>query len=206
MEYLNNLNSAFKLTKIISIISIFGAFILITVFYFSSQAKIEKSREKIYVLSNGDVLQFALSKNIDENRPAEIKSHVATFSKLFFELDPDPKDIKEKVDKALVLIDNSGQQMHSSRKEKLYYHKIVESSISLRMKIDSTRVDISRYPYGVTVYGKQKFIRPSKITYRNFIADCQIRNVKRTDDNPHGLFIENFKLIDNKIINERSRN
>jgi len=190
----------------LSIISIFGAFILVAVFYFSSEAKIQQSREKIYVLSNGEVLQFALSKNIKENRPAEIKNHVATFSKLFFEFDPDPNDIKDKVNKSLVLIDNSGLQMHSSRKEKLYYHKIVESSISLRVKIDSTKLDMSNYPYGVTIYGKQKLIRPSKITYRNFNAICQVRNVRRTDDNPHGLFIENFRIIDNKVINEKSRN
>jgi len=128
------------------------------------------------------------------------------FSKLFFEFDPDPKEINKSIDRALVLIDGTGQQMHSSRKEALYYHKVVEGSISSRIIIDSVQVDLSTYPYRSKVYGKQQLIRPSKVIYKNLVSICQLRNVKRTDDNPHGLYIEKYKLLDNRTTDENSRN
>lgn len=206
MEELRNLNTAYKTTRLTVIIIIILSFIFSTGIYFLSRNDINKSREKIYVLTNGDILQFALSKNMEENRPAEIKNHLLKFHKLFFEFDPDPNNLKNEIDQALVLIDNSGQQMHSNRKEALYYHKIIEGSISSRVKIDSMKVDVSSYPFKSIVYAKQKLIRPSNMILKNLVATCQLRNVKRTDDNPHGLFIENYKLINNKTIDEKSRN
>lgn len=206
MEYLKNLNSAFKLVKILSLSIVLMCFVFVLAFYYMSEKKVNESREKVYVLSSGSVLDFALSKNMEVNRPAEIKNHLETFNRLFFEFDPDPKDILERIDKALVLIDNSGSLMHSNRRESLYYHRIVEGSISSRIQVDSIKVDISSYPYRAQFFGKQKLIRPSNVILKNLIASCNLRNTKRTDDNPHGLFIENFQLINNETIDEKSRN
>lgn len=206
MEHLKNINSAFKLVKTVALLIVVFSFIFCGVVYYMSEQKVHKSREKIYVLTNGDALELALSKNPEHNRPAEIKNHVGIFHRLFFEFDPDPNDILKRINKALVLIDISGQLMHSSRKENLYYHKIVEGSISSRINVDSIKVDISTYPYGCLIYGKQRLTRPSKVVFKNLIASCQLRDVKRTDDNPHGLFIENYRLINNETIDEKSRN
>lgn len=206
METTKNIYNAFRLVKNIAILVILFSFTFVGVIYYMSEQKVNRSREKIYVLTNSDALEFALSKNPEINRKAEIKNHLELFNRLFFEFDPDPKEINDSVDRALVLIDNSGTQMHSSRKESLYYHKIVEGNISSRIKMDSVKIDVSNYPYQSIVYGKQRLIRPSAIVYKNFIARCQLRDVKRTDDNPHGLYIEKYKLINNKTIDEQARN
>jgi len=206
METLKNLNSSFKLIKLFSLVIVLFSLSFSGVVYYMSEQKVQKSREKIYVLTNNDALELALSKNPEVNRRAEIKNHMELFSKLFFEFDPDPKEINKSIDRALVLIDGTGQQMHSSRKEALYYHKVVEGSISSRIIIDSVQVDLSTYPYRSKVYGKQQLIRPSKVIYKNLVSICQLRNVKRTDDNPHGLYIEKYKLLDNRTTDENSRN
>lgn len=206
MKELNNINSLFKAMRLFTIIIIIGSFAFAITTYYFAQQQIKESKEKIYVLTNGDVLQFALSKNVKENRPAEIRSHIEIFSTLFFDLDPDPKEIKNRIDKSLVLIDNSGQQMNSARKEALYYHKIVEGSISSRISIDSIQIDASSYPYRANLFAKQKLVRPSRIVYKKLLASMNVRDVMRTNSNPHGLLIENFRLIDNSTIDEKSRN
>lgn len=206
MSTLKNIDSAFKLMRTSVIIIIVACFTFCGIFYYTSQLSIQKAREKIYVLTNGDALELALSKSPEVNRKAEIKNHINMFHRLFFEFDPDANEILKTINKSLVLIDESGQQMHYSRKEALYYHKIVEGSISSRVKIDSIITDVSSYPYRAKIYAIQKLIRPSNVAYKNLIAVMQLRNVKRTDDNPHGLFIERYNLIDNKTVNEKSRN
>lgn len=206
MEQLKNINTAFKLVKTFCLIIIILCFSSIAMFYYFSEKKVNTAREKIYVLTNGDALEFALSKNIEENRPAEIKNHIESFHRFFYELDPDPKEILNRIDRALVLIGDSGEKLHSSRKEGLYYHKIVEGNISTRIFVDSILVDTSKYPYKAAFYGKQKLIRTSKILYKNLIASCQLRNINRSDDNPHGLYIENYKLLNIDTIDEKSRN
>ena len=205
MKVLRNIDSAVNAYKYIAITAILGSFALCSYNTWSTSNTVEKSREKIYVLNNGNSLELALARNPEANRKAEIKNHITMFHQFFYDLDPDPVDIKESVEKAMYLIGESGKQMQFAREESLYYPKLVDGSISTRVKIDSFQVDMSTVPYVVNIFARQKLIRPSKILFKNLISQCQVRNVKRTDNNPHGLLIERYRIIDNSTIKEISR-
>ena len=49
--------------------------------------------------------------------------------------------------------------------------------------------------------GKLKIIRASTITYRWLITECFLRDVTRTDNNPHGFLIEKWTIKRNQDIN-----
>jgi len=72
METLKNLNSSFKLIKLFSLVIVLFSLSFSGVVYYMSEQKVQKSREKIYVLTNNDALELALSKNPEVNRRAEI--------------------------------------------------------------------------------------------------------------------------------------
>jgi len=205
METNRNINNSFRTLKIVALASILSSLIYACYTKYSSDKLVAQSREKVYVLKDGEALELALSRNANENRKAEVHNHLEMFHQFFFNLDPDPQDIKQSINRALYLIDDSGRKYHDARDEKLYYHKLVEGNISSRVQIDSIVSDMSSAPYVCKVYGRQKITRKTSVVFKKLISICQLRNLKRTSENPHGLLIERYRLIDNATYSEKSR-
>jgi len=166
---------------------------------------VERSRQKIYVLDNGKSLLMALREDISENRDAEARNHVKRFHELFFTLEPDKDYIENNVREALYLADRSAMKQYQSFKENNVYNQVIASDISMTLKTDSIRLDYSSNPYAFTYYGKQRIVRTSNITIRNLETNGQLRNISRTDNNPHGFLIENWRITDNKDIETTRR-
>ncbi|RIH67143.1 conjugative transposon protein TraK [Mariniphaga sediminis] len=163
-----------------------------------SARMVERSRQKIYVLDNGKSLLVALREDISENRDAEARDHVKRFHELFFTLEPDKEYIENNVREALYLADRSAMEQYRSFKENNVYNQVIASDISMTLKTDSIRLDFSTYPYTFRYYGKQKIVRTSNITIRNLETIGSLRNISRTDNNPHGFLIEGWRIVDNK--------
>lgn len=166
---------------------------------------VERSRQKIYVLDNGKSLLLALREDISENRAAEAKDHVKRFHELFFTMEPDKEYIESNVREALYLADGSAMKQYESYKENNVYNQVIASDISMTLQTDSVKVDFSTYPYRFTFYAKQKIVRKSNITIRNLETTGQLRNISRTDNNPHGFLIENWLITDNKDVETMKR-
>ena len=49
-----------------------------------------------------------------------------------------------------------------------------------------------------TYYGRQRLERRTDVTYRQLITAGEIRRVPRTENNPHGLLICNWRTLLNK--------
>ena len=166
---------------------------------------VERSRQKIYVLDNGKSLLLALREDISENRAAEAKDHVRRFHELFFTMEPGKEYIESNVREALFLADGSAMKQYESYTENNVYNQVIASDISMTLQTDSVKVDFSAYPYRFTFYGKQKIVRKSNITIRNLQTTGQLRNISRTDNNPHGFLIENWLITDNKDVETMKR-
>lgn len=162
-----------------------------------SAVMVEKSRQKIYVLDNGKSLLLALREDITENRNAEAKDHVKRFHELFFTLEPDKAYIENNVREALFLADQSATDQYRSFKENNLYNQVIATDISMTLLTDSVNVDFSAYPYHFSFYGRQKIVRKSNFTIRNLQTTGKLRNISRTDNNPHGFLIENWRITDN---------
>ena len=174
------------------------------VFTLSLQAA-EHSRQKIYVLDNGKSLLVALREDITENREAEARDQVKRFHELFFTLEPDKEYIEKNVREALYLSDKSAMEQYQSFKENNLYNQVIASDISMTVITDSIRLDFSTYPYTFSYYGKQKIVRTSNITIRRLETTGRLRNISRTDNNPHGLLIEHWRITGNRDLETRRR-
>lgn len=142
-------------------------------------------------------LLVALREDISENRDAEARDHVKRFHELFFTLEPDKQYIENNVREALYLADRSAMEQYQSFKENNVYNQVIASDISMTVQTDSIKLDFSGYPYRFSYFGKQKIVRTSNITIRNLQTTGQLRNISRTDHNPHGFLIEGWQIIDN---------
>ena len=159
---------------------------------------VERSRQKIYVLDNGKSLLVALREDISENRDAEARDHVKRFHELFFTLEPDKEYIEKNVREALYLADRSAMEQYQSFKENNMYNQVIASDISMTVTTDSIRLDFSTYPYTFTYYGRQKIVRTSNITLRRLETTGCLRNISRTDNNPHGFLMEGWRIVQNQ--------
>ena len=166
---------------------------------------VELSKQKIYVLDNGKSLLVALREDISENRDAEARDHVKRFHELFFTLEPDKTYIENNVREALYLADRSAMEQYEAFKENNLYNQVIASDISMTLQTDSITLDFSSYPYRFTFIGKQKIVRKSNITIRSLRTSGYLRNISRTDNNPHGFLMENWRIDENNDLETTRR-
>ena len=199
-----NIDSAFKHIKYFSLL-IIATCVFISAFVMYNSFKLAaQTQEKIYILANGKALE-AYSADRKDNIPVEARDHVRMFHHYFFTLDPDEKVIQANITKALYLADGSAKKQYDNLKENSYYSSIMSGNISQEINVDSVYVDINRYPFYFRCYSTQKIIRPTTIVSRNLITEGFLRNVSRSDNNPHGFLIEKWSTLENKDIKTENR-
>ena len=190
-QSLKTMQSAFALTRIYLILITLMAVSISAYALYASFQFAQAQREKIYVLL------MALSRDVNENRLAEAKAHVKHFHQYFFTLSPQKSAIESHVEQALHLADNSASEVYLRMKEEGFYERIIAAGILCEIQIDSIKINDSVYPFKVNTYGKTAIVRRSNITYRNLETSCVLLNSTRTDHNPHGFIIEDWKITDN---------
>ena len=158
----------------------------------------------MYILANGKILEATASSR-EENIPVEARDHIRMFHYYFFTLDPDDKVIQANITKALYLADGSAKRAYDNLKENSYYANIISDNISQAINIDSVLVNTAQYPFYWKCYATEKITRPSSIVIRNLITEGYLRDVSRSDNNPHGFLIERWNTIDNKDIKMEPR-
>lgn len=202
LKHIDNIDKGRNILVIVVVALMCIALVSVIIFY---NNRLEAANSRVYVLVNGNSLELALGKDATVNRKVEAINHIEMAHKFFFNLDPDPVDIKKSIERALYLGDNTLQELYSRRNEELYYHKLVEGNISSRILIDSIKVDMSVKPFNAAIYAKQKLTRPTKIIEKNLIASCRLRETKRTDKNPHGFMIERYRIVNSDILSQKNR-
>ncbi len=202
MEFksLKNIETNFRQIRLFSIIFLCLCAIVAGYSVWSAYDFAEKQREKIYVLDGGKSLMLALSQDLSQNRPVEAREHVKRFHELFFTLSPDKNAIENNIRRAMVLCDKTAFNYYKDMAEKGYYNRIISGNIIQNVIVDSIRCNYDVYPYQVATYARQIIIRESNLTERSLVTTCQLLNTSRSDDNPHGFFMENFDIKENKDI------
>jgi len=156
---------------------------------------VTNSRKSIYLLDN-NVPILARQTDMQMNRPAEYRAHVDLFHSVFFSLTPDDKFIEYQMKKAMYLIDESGAQQYNNLKEKGYFTSILSSSSVLTLQTDSIFLDMPRKYF--RYYGKLKIDRRSATVLRSLVTEGYLKDIPRSENNPHGIIIVNWKTLENK--------
>lgn len=201
---MKNIDTAFQHVRGFTMLVIVGSVLICCFALYKSFSLVSQMQGKVYILANGKALE-AYASDRKDNIPVEAKDHVKTFHQLFFTLDPDDKVIKTNLTKALYLADASAKREYDNLKENGYYSGIISGNISQTIKVDSISIDIDQYPYRFRCYAKQSIIRTTSIVSRSLITEGALRNVSRSDNNPHGFLIERWNTIENRDIKTENR-
>lgn len=203
-QQLKNIDTAFQHIRLFSLAVIIASSTVCCYTIYKTHQLITTAQERIYILANGKALE-AWSAERKDNIPVEAKDHVRMFHYYFFTLDPDEKVITANITKALYLADQSAKVQYDNLKENRYFSNIISGNISQQILFDSIRVDIRSYPFYFKCYAKQKLIRTTSIVTRTLVTEGYLRNVLRSDNNPHGFLIENWITLQNTDIKTENR-
>lgn len=202
MAFLENLDKRRMFDTVVTVGAValsflFAVFVVIYAFSFA-----QGERSKIYVL-DGDVPHIATHTERSVNIDIEAKSHVNRFHELFFNLPPDDKFIQQTVEKAMYLIDESGLAQYNTLKERGFYNNIMSASATFSIMADSIHFDKERMYF--KYFGKQRVERRTSILYRQLVSEGYIQEVPRTENNPHGLLIVDYRTVLNKDLEYREK-
>lgn len=203
-KQLKNIDSAFRHIKLFSLFLIAACVCIAGYSLYTSEKILEKANQRIYILANGKVLE-AVASGRKENIPVEARDHIRMFHHYFFSLDPDDQVIQANITKALYLADQSAKIQYDNLKENSYYSNLISGNISQEITIDSVMVDMNKHPIYFQCYARQKIIRPSTIVTRSLVTEGYLRNVARSDHNPHGFLVERWKTLENRDLKTENR-
>ena len=203
-QQLKNIDTAFKHIRLFSLVIIVMCAFTCCYTVYKSYQLIAQTQERIYILSNGKALE-AFSAERKDNIPVEARDHVKMFHHFFFTLDPDDKMIQTNITKALYLADASAKRQYDNLKESRYYSNIISGNISQDIEVDSIRINLDNYPYYFRYYSKQRITRATSVVIRSLVSEGYLRNVARSDNNPHGFLIERWNTVENKDIKTVNR-
>jgi len=199
-----NIDTAFRQVRNFSFLVIVSSVMICFYVIYNSYKETTAFESRIYILANGKALE-AFAGDRKENIPVEARDHVKMFHQYFFSLDPDDKVIQANITRALYLADGSAKRVYESLKENNYYAGIISGNVSQEINVDSVSLNMNSYPYYFRCYATEKITRPSDITTRSLITEGFLRNVSRSDNNPHGFLIEKWNTIENKDLKIENR-
>lgn len=165
---------------------------------------VHRAQSRIYILEQGKVLQ-ALAVDRSDNLGVEARDHIRVFHEEFFTLAPDEKVIHRNIGRALYMADGSAQQEYNLEVEQGNFRQIIAGNVTQAIEVDSIQVDLSRAPYRFFCWSTLTITRPSKVTLRSLVTRGDLRNVPRSDNDPHGFLIENWQILDSRDIKTTSR-
>ena len=203
-QKMKNIDSAFRHIRLFSIVFVTACTLISIFIAYKFNDLTSKTSQRIYILANGKALE-AYSADRKDNVPVEARDHVKMFHYYFFSLDPDDKVIESNITKALYLADGSAKQQYDNLKENGYYSNLISGNISQEIQMDSISINTNVYPFYFRYKGQQKIIRPTTIVTRSLITEGYLRNVSRSDNNPHGFLIEKWRTLENKDLNIQNR-
>ena len=202
MAVLKKLENKIQLVVIVSSLFLIGCVVISLGSIFAARGMVADAHKKIYVL-DGTVPILVKQTTMDETFDVEAKSHIEMFHNLFFTLAPDDKYIDYTIKKAMYLIDESGLAQYNTLKENGFYNNIIGTSTICSIFCDS--IKLNKKDMSFTYYGRQRIERRTSILMRQLITAGKLRRVPRTENNPHGFLIYNWRTIANKDLSETQK-
>jgi len=203
-QQLKNIDTAFRHIRLFSVVFMLGCVLVCGYTVYKSFDLIAQEQARIYILSNGKAIE-AWSEERKDNIPVEARDHVSVFHHRFFTLHPDDKMIQATITEALYMADETAKRQYDNLRENRYYSNLIAGNISQTIKPDSIVIDLDEYPFHFSYYGTQKIIRATSIVTRTLITEGYLRNIARSDRNPHGFLIERWTIKENKDIKTENR-
>lgn len=203
-EKMKNIDRAFKYVRGFTLLIVAGSLLLSCIVFYNSLEFVRSNQEKVYILANDKAMEAYASSRKD-NIPVEARDQIQSFHRYFFTLDPDEQVIRDNISRALYLADGSAKAEYDNLKESGYYTHVIAANISQRITVDSIHLDTGINPFYFRCFATQTITRTTGIVTRNLVTEGFLRNVSRSENNPHGFLIERWAILENRDLRFEKR-
>lgn len=202
MSVMKNYENKIKLVLIVSTLVIISCVVISLGSLFVAKGMVDDAHKKIYVL-DGTVPILVSQTTMDETLDVEAKSHIEMFHHLFFSLAPDQNYIDYTIEKAMNLADETALAQYNALREKGFYNEIIGTSSVLSIFCDSINFNSKTMEF--KYYGRQRLERRTMILMRKIVTAGRLERTPRTENNPHGLIIRDWRTLLNEDIERREK-
>lgn len=199
---IKNLENKIKLVLILCSLFLVGCVVISLGSIWTARGMVSDAQQKVYVL-DGNVPILVNRSTMEETLDVEAKSHVEMFHHLFFSLAPDQNYIDYTIEKAMNLADETALAQYNALREKGFYNEIIGTSSVLSIFCDSINFNSKTMEF--KYYGRQRLERRTMILMRKIVTAGRLERTPRTDNNPHGLIIRDWRTLLNEDIERREK-
>jgi len=199
-----SIERSFQYIRWLSIAAVISSFISGMLFFVFAGKVVLAAQDRVYILSAGKAME-AFASDRRANLFVEAHAQVYDFHVAFFTLDPDERYITAGLKRALYLADGSARRVYQDLKESGYYGEVVSANISQRLTVDSISLDMRQKPFYFRCYGTETITRATSIVTRDLITEGWLREVERSENDPHGFLIERWAILENKDVKIEQR-
>ncbi len=200
---IKNIEQKIKIALIVSVLSIVSGVVLACLGIYQGVRMADNASNQIYVMTNEGIPSIATRSDSKASFELEAKSTIRTFHRLFFTLPPDDKYIEQTINEALYLIDESGVKQRNALLDKGFYNDILSHSANFTIICDSITLDQGSMTF--RYYGKQRIEKKYSLTTRELITTGGLRKISRTENNPFGYLIIDYRTISNRDLTEERK-
>lgn len=193
MKELLDLEKGHQRARLLTITVVIGCLITCIVSVVMAYKQSSDASKRIFVVNRGVALE-AFSANVMENRPAEAIFHVTRFHELFFTNPPDARSIEANYVKASFLADESVKMTFERLKEDSFYQKLIQTNTNQKVVVENVEVDMKKYPYSVRTVFKVIQERATNKSTRLLASEASLVDVTRSEVNPQGFLLRNFRI------------
>jgi len=204
VEQMNRINVTVSSFKVVTIASLVVAAVTAFACVYLYTAQVAGLRGQIYVLDNGAAFT-ARAQSEQVTRQDEVTDHVRMFHELMFNVPPNVEMIQRNLERAFEMSDRSAYNYYNDLQETGFYKRMTGTNSYQQVEVQDIDIDMSVYPYQVLVHAYQYVNRESNISQFTLVTRCRVANAVRTAKNLHGLMIENFEVIENKLVETRNK-
>lgn len=191
---IQDLDKKIKFAKAIVLSTVIVAGVVCCFTMWKAFSLVEQERNQIYVL-DGDIPFLAERADMEAGFIMEARAHINLFHHYFFTLPPDDSYIKWTLGKALYMADATALKQKQALDESGFFNELVSSSAFCTIVCDS--INLNEHTREFTYYGHQIIKRPSRTQRRRLVSTGFLENVRRSENNPHGMLITRWKTIEN---------
>jgi hypothetical protein len=128
------------------------------------------------------------------DREIEVLGHARLWSNLMFEFDQN--NFEANLSKAKDMSGNPSIDIINSYKTQNLFEEMIATNTRNRIEIDSIGVvKPLKEPYGVSLFARRIFESPTVRSSYYLYATMELINVSRTEQNPHGLLVSKFTVL-----------
>ncbi len=168
--------------------------------YYYTARELEKANSKVYLLESSGNMIAASAMDVVTREDFElmVEDHVRDFYTLFFSFDEN--SYEQHTERALQLIGQSGRELYDSYRRENVLARLKEANAVVEIDIEQVKVEV-RNINNIQVQVKAvqtTWAGDNSISRRMDSNVFQVvrKGISRSLDNPHGLRIENFVIVD----------